>query len=111
MNNISWTTITESAFNITEELARGWEEIQQPQYHLAISPCVPIADVQVIANYERKTSSSAPIAYYLNKGESLQDIADKFNINISDIIQWNDLHLFQPLYPRQKLKLYLSNVE
>ena len=45
------------------------------------------------------------ITYKVRRGDSFARIADKFNVQISDIERWNDLDSNKYLQPGQRLKL------
>lgn len=48
------------------------------------------------------------ITYKVRRGDSFARIADKFNVRISDIEQWNSLNRNEYLQPGQKLKLSID---
>jgi len=45
------------------------------------------------------------IAYQVRRGDSLARIANKFNLSINDIVQWNSINVKKYLQPGQRLKL------
>lgn len=48
------------------------------------------------------------LTYTVRRGDSLSRIANKFNLKISDIAEWNDLNAKRYLQPGQKLTLYVD---
>jgi membrane-bound lytic murein transglycosylase D len=45
-------------------------------------------------------------AYSVRAGDSLYDIADRFNVSVNDLVAWNSLNPSAYLQPGQKLKLH-----
>ena len=48
------------------------------------------------------------VGYTVRSGDSLRRIANRFNIGVSDIAQWNDLNIQDYLQPGQQLKLFVD---
>lgn len=48
--------------------------------------------------------------YVVKKGDSLGLIAERFNVNVSDIIQWNKLDPKKSIHPGQRLTIYSSEM-
>ena len=48
------------------------------------------------------------ITYKVRRGDSLARIAGKFNIDIDDIVKWNQINRRKYLQPGQKLKLFVD---
>ncbi|MDP5254837.1 MULTISPECIES: LysM peptidoglycan-binding domain-containing protein [unclassified Vibrio] len=48
------------------------------------------------------------VSYQVKSGDTLSEIAVKFKVNRSDIVQWNNLHQQKYLQPGQDLKLYVD---
>ncbi len=48
------------------------------------------------------------LTYTVKRGDSLSRIADKFNLKVSDITEWNDLSAKRYLQPGQKLTLHVD---
>lgn len=48
------------------------------------------------------------VGYTVRSGDSLRRIANRFNVGVSDITQWNDLNTQDYLQPGQQLKLFVD---
>lgn len=48
------------------------------------------------------------VAYTVRSGDSLRGIANRFNVGVSDIAQWNNINAQDYLQPGQHLKLYVD---
>jgi membrane-bound lytic murein transglycosylase D len=48
------------------------------------------------------------LTYTVRGGDSLARIADRFNVNISDIQRWNQINIDKYLQPGQKLKIMVD---
>jgi membrane-bound lytic murein transglycosylase D len=48
------------------------------------------------------------VRYGVRKGDSLARIADKFNVRVNDIVNWNKLNVGDYLQPGQSLLLYIN---
>lgn len=48
------------------------------------------------------------VGYTVRSGDSLKQIANRFNVGVSDITQWNDLNTQDYLQPGQQLKLFVD---
>ncbi|TDT41524.1 membrane-bound lytic murein transglycosylase D [Halospina denitrificans] len=48
------------------------------------------------------------VGYTVRSGDSLRQIANRFNVGVSDITQWNDLNMQDYLQPGQQLKLFVD---
>jgi membrane-bound lytic murein transglycosylase D len=62
----------------------------------------------VIWSGEETTDITRSLTYKVRKGESLSVIADKFNVDINDIVRWNALSKSKYLQPGQPLKLKID---
>jgi membrane-bound lytic murein transglycosylase D len=49
-----------------------------------------------------------PVHYTVRKGDSLSRIADRFNVNVTDLRRWNTLPKGEHLQPGQHIKLYVD---
>jgi len=47
--------------------------------------------------------------YQVVQGDSLYNIARRFNVNLQDLLAWNDLSTRAPIKPGQRLKIYSAN--
>jgi membrane-bound lytic murein transglycosylase D len=50
------------------------------------------------------------LSYRVRRGDSLYLIAEKFNLSITDITQWNNLQRDKYLQPGQRLTLYINSL-
>jgi len=48
------------------------------------------------------------VGYTVRSGDSLRRIANRFNVGVSEITQWNDLNMQDYLQPGQRLKLFVD---
>ena len=48
------------------------------------------------------------VGYTVRSGDSLRRIANRFNVGVSEITQWNDLNMQDYLHPGQQLKLFVD---
>lgn len=48
------------------------------------------------------------VGYKVRRGDSLSVIADKFRVNVADILRWNKINQSQYLKPGQRLTLYVD---
>ncbi len=53
-------------------------------------------------------ASTRKLKYKVRKGDSLYRIADKFNLDISDILEWNKLNPKKYLKPGQRITLFVD---
>jgi membrane-bound lytic murein transglycosylase D len=63
-------------------------------------------DVDTVKNEQLNLNDSL-IIHKVKKKESIEDIVNKYNVNISDILEWNNLREYY-LKPGQELKIYLK---
>ncbi len=52
------------------------------------------------------TTQSSQVRYEVKQGDSLYDIARRFQVEVTDILAWNNLELRQVIRPGQNLTLY-----
>ncbi len=48
------------------------------------------------------------IVHIVKKGDTLQKIAEKYNVSLSKIRSWNDIYGKKPIYPGQRIVIYKS---
>jgi membrane-bound lytic murein transglycosylase D len=53
-------------------------------------------------------SQVRPVHYTVRKGDSLSRIANRFNVNVTDVRRWNTLPQGENLRPGQHIKLYVD---
>lgn len=56
----------------------------------------------------KRKAVTKKIGYHVRTGDSLARIADKFNVQINDIVKWNQVNTANYLQPGQKLTLYVD---
>ncbi len=61
--------------------------------------------VELSAQQRQGNKFIRTIAYQVRRGDSLARIADKFNLSVADIVQWNSINVKKYLQPGQRLKL------
>ncbi|WP_414827837.1 LysM peptidoglycan-binding domain-containing protein [Alteromonas sp. H39] len=64
--------------------------------------------VNKVSDKQQDDAILRTLTYTVRRGDSLSRIANKFNLKISDIAQWNDLNAKRYLQPGQKLTLYVD---
>ena len=57
-------------------------------------------------NYAKKSGQT--LTHIVRKGESLYEIADRYDVYVSKLRAWNNLYGSRYIYPGQKLKIYGS---
>ncbi len=77
-----------------------------------------IANEEIIYNYKDPEVNTAPEDLYANrsevvhrvrKGESVGLIAQRYNVRISDVREWNNLNSRSYIYPGQKLVIFAKD--
>ena len=72
----------------------------------------------IIYNYKDKEVNTTPIDIYANRseiihrvrnGESVGLIAQRYNVRVSDIREWNNLSSKKYIHPGQKLVIFAKN--
>tara|TARA_R110001599_G_scaffold9079_2_gene45179 strand:+ start:4736 stop:6655 length:1920 start_codon:yes stop_codon:yes gene_type:complete len=56
----------------------------------------------------KKREMIQKVGYYVRKGDSLDRIANKFNVSIKDLLTWNKLDRKKYLQPGQKLTIFVD---
>ena len=64
--------------------------------------------VNKVSDSQRNDAVIKTLTYTVRKGDSLSVIANKFNVRIKDIKDWNDIANQRYLQPGQKLKLFVD---
>jgi len=73
------------------------------------SPLKPGQKLKVRAGGDGTTTASVrKLRYKIRRGDSLYQIASKFNLKISDILAWNKLNKKNYLQPGQRLTLFVD---
>lgn len=73
------------------------------------SPLRPGQKLKVRAGGNSTTTASVKkLRYKVRRGDSLYQIASKFNLKISDILEWNKLNKKNYLQPGQRLTLFVD---
>lgn len=49
--------------------------------------------------------------YIVQKGDNLTAIADRFNVPLTNLINWNRIDLNRPIHPGQRLTIYTKKIE
>lgn len=62
----------------------------------------------VVAESSRGGRLLRELAYSVRHGDSLARIADRFNLTVADIADWNSLEMQEYIHPGQKLKLIVD---
>jgi membrane-bound lytic murein transglycosylase D len=57
----------------------------------------------------KKKASINSTTYSVRAGDSLDVIAQKFKVNIADLVRWNNIQGSQYIQPGQKIKVYLAS--
>jgi len=57
---------------------------------------------------EKRDNMVRRVGYTVRSGDSLRRIANRFNVGVSEITQWNDLNMQDYLQPGQRLKLFVD---
>ena len=65
---------------------------------------------QVLRIKNNKLSNKIAVMYKVQSGDSLSQIAQKFNVHTSDIMRWNSIKNQQQIRIGQNLKLYVKQV-
>jgi len=77
-----------------------------------------LANETIIYNYKDKEVNTTPIDIYANRseiihrvrnGESVGLIAQRYNVRVSDIREWNNLSSKKYIHPGQKLVIFAKN--
>ena len=58
-----------------------------------------------------RAAKTNKVNYKVRKGDSLYKVADKFNIDVAQIIRWNNINQKRYLQPGEKLTLYVNIME
>jgi len=73
------------------------------------SPLKPGQKLKVRAGGDGTTTASVrKLRYKVRRGDSLYQIASKFDLKISDILAWNKLNKKNYLQPGQRLTLFVD---
>jgi membrane-bound lytic murein transglycosylase D len=98
-------------FDLTSNEIATWNDISldsllHPGQMLTLSPPGFIASLGI-------SDSGMPqkISYQIIKGDSLERIANKFGLTITDIVSWNGLNPRALIFPGQQLDLYISSTD
>ena len=65
---------------------------------------------QVLKIKDAKLASKVAVFYKVKSGDSLSEIAQKFNVHTTDIMRWNSIKNQQQIKIGQNLKLYVKQV-
>ena len=90
----------------------GRAPLQAGQKMVIWSNKPPKAAQQTLAKVSAPTLAkhgSQRIGYQVRKGDSLYQIADRFNVSIEEILSWNELRASKHLHPGQQLVLYVKD--
>ena len=77
-----------------------------------------LANEEIIYNYKEKNDNTAPTDLYANhtelihrvrKGESLGLIAQRYNVRLSDLREWNNISSRGYIHPGQKMLIFAKN--
>jgi len=63
---------------------------------------------QTASNQSQRDGMVRRIGYQVRQGDSLSRIANRFNVGVRQITEWNDINSSQYLQPGQNLKLYVD---
>lgn len=65
---------------------------------------------QVLIIKDKKLKDKVTLVYKVQKGDSLSDIAQKFNVQVTDLMRWNSIKNQQQIKVGQNLKLFVKQV-
>ena len=64
----------------------------------------------LIIKNKKSNENKVALTYKVQKGDSLSEIAQKFKVNVSDLMRWNEIKNQQQIIIGQDLKLYVKQV-
>jgi hypothetical protein len=82
---ISWKSILVKVQKSTNELAKGWGKNQLPQYKLNL--ITTYNDIPVFGEEQILEET----IYVIKSGDTLNKIAKKYNVNVNDLREWNQI--------------------
>ena len=91
-------------FNVSTSQVAKWNKMSKSDT-LSLGKKLIIWQESTNTKKSLDQSVTKNITYKVRKGDSFARIADKFNLRIKDIEQWNNLNRSKYLQPGQKLKL------
>jgi len=100
-------------FKVSVEEIAQWNQLS-PDAPLRTGATLSLLAQPGAAPPHRSASADIPapfirkVGYTVRRGDSLSQIASKFNVKLNDILRWNPSHKTRPIAPGQRLTLFVD---